>query len=253
MMQLNQFLLIKSNESCQIMNLFLKILRYINGCRCPVCGSNIDISDKPALCAGCCLIWTRECGEVIKGLDKDNKNQFSDAVHDLIYLTYYRPHCNTPSKKMILDLKKHNTRDIYEFLADNLANKFKDRYNGIPRDTIIINVPRSRKAIIKYGFDQAELLAKSVSEKLNLNYIGLIGYKAGRRFIQQKELTSEERRLNALGSYYIKTKKITSIYGKRCILIDDIYTTGATLTACAKLLDDNGAKYVDCAVIAKTV
>lgn len=240
-------------KAVKIMNIILKILRYINGCRCPVCGSNTDISDKPALCASCSFIWTRECEEVIKGLNLDNKNQFSDAVHSLIYLTYYRPHRNTPSKKMILDLKKHNSRDIYEFLANNLANTLMKRYNSIPRNTIIVNVPRSRKAITKYGFDQAELLARSIAGKLNLYYIGVIGYKTGRRFIQQKELTSEERRRNALGAYYIKTKKITSIQGKRCILIDDIYTTGATLAACAKLLDDNGAKYVDCAVIAKTV
>lgn len=236
------------------MNKFYDFIRYINGRRCPVCGRSIDISDKPALCEECLSLWTAERGEVIRDInDGIIYKKPPEAVHCLIFLTYYRSHRNTPSKKMILKLKKHNTRDIYDFLADSLVNELVKRYNGSPCDTVIINVPRSRRAVIEYGFDQAKLLAQSISKKLGIDYTDALGYMTGRRFIQQKKLTSDERKINAAGAYYIKTKRIASFHGKRCILIDDIYTTGATSAACAKLLDGYGAKYIDCAVIAKTI
>lgn len=230
------------------MNKIINILRFINGRRCAVCGCAIDLMNEIELCSLCYSGWLRECEEVSLNPVSDIKNQMS-----LIYLTYYRINRDTPSKSMILALKRHNSRDIYNFLAFNLAETLKKHYHQIPRNTIIINVPRSRKAIIKYGFDQAALLAHSVSDMMNLDYFNVLSYKSGRRLIQQKKLTLEDRRLNALNAYYIKKKNIIKFYGKRCILIDDVYTTGATLAACAKLLTDNGAKNVDCAVIAKTV
>jgi ComF family protein len=236
------------------MNKLFDIIRFINGRRCPVCGRSIDISDKPVLCKECSSIWTEECNEVICDINNGTINKkLPDAIHYMIFLTYYRSYSSTPSKKMILKLKENNTRDIYDFFADRLADEIVRRYNGRPCDTVITNVPRSRKAVIKYGFDQAKLLAQSISKKLGINYTDPLGYKAGRRFIQQKKLTWDERKLNASGAYFIKIKKIASFHGKRCILIDDIYTTGATLAACAKLLDGYGAKYIDCAVIAKTI
>ncbi len=226
------------------------IFRYINGNRCPSCGCDINLSDKPALCSSCCSLWEKEREEAEKNTVK--KNQTSDAIHGMVFLTYYKTKYNSPSKKMILELKKHNYRDIYEFLAFHLSNRLLENYKGCPRDTVIVNVPRSRQAVVKYGFDQSELLAHSVSDMMGLKYVSAIGYKTGRMFIMQKELSLKERRMNALEAYTIQKKKIPLIFGKRCILIDDICTTGATLSACAELLDNNGAKYVDCAVIAKT-
>lgn len=239
--------------------MFVSFIRLIYGSRCPSCGKSSGLPEQSVLCEGCSLLWQNECDEVTESennkneMNKENKILLTDTIHRLIYLTHYRTYRSTVSKKLILDLKKHNYRIIYKFLADNLAKKIKILYNGVPGDTIVINVPRSGKAVIKYGFDQAQLLAKNISGILKSEYVGALAYKPGRRFIQQKMLTPEERRINALDSYYIKTKKIKSIYGKRCILVDDIFTTGATLSACAKLLDENGAKYVDCAFIARTV
>jgi ComF family protein len=234
------------------MNKLFDVIRYINGRRCPACGRSIDISDKPALCEDCFFLWEAERAEVIRDINSGTINKrLPQAIHSLIYLTYYRSHRSTPSKKMILNLKKNSIRDLYDFFAESLVSELVKHYNCI--NTVIINVPRSRKAVIKYGFDQAKLLAQSISVKSGIDYTDALGYITGRRFIQQKKLKPDERKINAAGAYYIKTKKIASFNGKRCILIDDIYTTGATLAACAKLLDDYGAKYIDCAVIAKTI
>ena len=229
------------------MNKIINILRFVNGRRCAVCNCAIELTNDNELCSLCYSNWIRECEETsLHPIEKNKKDS-------LIYLTYYRTYRETPSKSMILSLKKNNSRNIYNFLAFNLSQTLKKHYKGIPRDTIIINVPRSPKAIFKYGFDQAALLAHCVSDMMNLEYIDALGYKTSRRFIQQKKLTLEDRKHNAFNAYYVKNKKTIKIFGKRCILIDDVYTTGATLTACAKLLVDHGAKYVDCAVIAKTL
>lgn len=233
-------------------------LRLINGFRCPVCGRYSDIAkykNKCPLCESCYALWESECREVENETHKRSAiNKQAGAVHSLAYLAYYRPYLDTTAKKLVLDLKKIDSYDIYSFLTDNLVYKLQSYYNNdIPGDAVIINVPRSRKAVSKYGFDQAALLAKNTASKLNIKYINAIGYKPGRRFTQQKKLTQIERTKNAADAYFIKTKKIASFFGKRCILIDDIYTTGATLAACAELLVNHGAKYIDCAVVAKTI
>ena len=57
---------------------------------------------------------------------------------------------------------------------------------------------------------------------------------------------------SALASFLRRLKKQQHISGKRILLIDDICTTGATLSECARVLKDAGAESVVCAAVAKT-
>ena len=67
---------------------------------------------------------------------------------------------------------------------------------------------------------------------------------------EQKKLSKEQRILNIKGAFSIKRK--SNLYGKDIILIDDVTTTGATLTECRKVLKKYGVNKIICLTIAKS-
>ena len=94
--------------------------------------------------------------------------------------------------------------------------------------------------------DQSELIARTVAKELGLPVKRLL--KKRRNTRAQSTLTKEQRRANVLGAYVCVNKD--AVCGKRVLLIDDVFTTGATAQECAKVLLTAGAKSVACAVVA---
>ena len=110
----------------------------------------------------------------------------------------------------------------------------------------IIPVPIHKNRLRSRGFNQAQLLAQHLS-----NIVGISTCKnALQRAKDTKPLAnfSPGIRENVLINAFIANKK--QIQNKRILLIDDIYTTGSTLNACAKVLYENDAAIVKCATFA---
>ncbi len=99
------------------------------------------------------------------------------------------------------------------------------------------------------GYDQAELLARNAGKRLMREPVCVLRKRRG---IQPQSLTGEpeKRRANIAGAYRVTDPEL--IRGKRILLIDDIVTTGATLSECAKTLLLAGAEDVRCATLATT-
>ncbi|MCL1995105.1 MAG: ComF family protein [Defluviitaleaceae bacterium] len=107
----------------------------------------------------------------------------------------------------------------------------------------IIPVPIHKNRMRKRGFNQAHLLAK------HLSYLVFVPV-AKNALIRTKDTKplanfTPAHRQNTLANAFTADKK--QLYDKRILLIDDIYTTGSTLNACAKVLYENGATAVSCA------
>ncbi len=99
----------------------------------------------------------------------------------------------------------------------------------------------------KRGYDQAELIARSVAKELGVEAVRTL--KKVRNAPPQSTLPSAAaRRANVLGAY--KVPDPTMVAGKRILLLDDIITTGATASECAKTLLTAGAKEVNFAAVA---
>lgn len=113
---------------------------------------------------------------------------------------------------------------------------------------IIIAVPISKKKYKIRGYNQSTLLASKIAKNMNIKFEKNIIVKT-KNNTSQSTLTKEKRKQNVKGVYKILNKK--SILNKRILLIDDIYTTGATVNECSKLLKENGAKLIDVFTIAK--
>lgn len=108
--------------------------------------------------------------------------------------------------------------------------------------------PLSKKRRRKRGFDQGELLARTVGECLALPVLPLL--EKSRHTVPQSSLPDgAARRANALGAYSLLPGR--RIEGGRVLLVDDVVTSGATLSECARLLCQGGAKQVLCLTLAQ--
>jgi ComF family protein len=113
---------------------------------------------------------------------------------------------------------------------------------------IITWVPLSKKRIKTRGYDQAELLAEATAA--NLNDTATVTLEKSSDVRPQSELgDAKERRANIDGAYDVINPAL--IEEKCILLIDDIITTGSTLSECAKVLIDEGASRVICACMCR--
>ena len=111
-------------------------------------------------------------------------------------------------------------------------------------------VPLSRRRLRRRGYDQAALLAKLIARHLGQSPVRLL--KKLRDTPPQSQTGSpEKRRSNIAGAYACLWPE--RVQGKRILLVDDIVTTGATLSEAAGVLKKAGAKEVICATLARSL
>ena len=128
-----------------------------------------------------------------------------------------------------------------------VAERVRDNLQG--RYDLISWVPLSRKRYKERGYDQAMLLALSTAQELDGGAVSTL--KKHRDVARQSSMGSaEKRRANISGVYRAADPGL--VEGKRVRLIDDIVTTGSTLSECARILLQSGAKEVVCAAIARS-
>ena len=93
------------------------------------------------------------------------------------------------------------------------------------------------------GFNQAEEIAKVVGEKMTIEVIDAMVRK--RRTKQQSLiLNREEREINVKGAFGVKQSYLKRMRGKKILLVDDVFTSGADMRECTKILKKAGAKIV---------
>ena len=103
-------------------------------------------------------------------------------------------------------------------------------------------VPVSEQRKKQRGYDQAYLIAREAARLWDAEPLPLL--KKIRDNPAQSGLSAEQRKANVLGVYEARNRE--RFAGKRVLIIDDIITTGATLSECARVLRDAGAERVLC-------
>lgn len=111
-------------------------------------------------------------------------------------------------------------------------------------------VPLHTTRLRMRGFNQALLLADIVSRSLSLalDYDNLVRTRPTR---PQVELTGPERSQNVRGAFALK--RPGDVAGRRILLVDDVFTTGATLDECSRVLKQAGARSVTALTLARTM
>ena len=108
-------------------------------------------------------------------------------------------------------------------------------------------VPISKLRKLRRGYDQVQLLADTVGKALGMKPVQLL-VKTRNNPPQSGIAGFAQRRANVLGIY--RAAQPERIQGKRILLLDDVITTGATLSECARVLLTAGAKEIHCGAVA---
>lgn len=214
--------------------------------RCVVCGQS-----SAYICFACaneiqylktpvCL----KCGKITKNGEFCSTCRSKYHLYGIIYSTTYD--C-APVKELLHHLKYNGIVEIGELLGDILAARLIGR---LPfKNMVVVPVPLFRKREQQRGYNQAELIARRLSKRLNLP--GGLALERIKNTSTQVGLHKKERELNVAGDFKCIDSEL--ITGKVVILVDDVVTTGSTMNECAAVLKAAGAKKVIGAAVAKRV
>jgi ComF family protein len=185
----------------------------VSGERCAVCGKQLP-DGRESLCLDC----RRRRHEFIQTI---SVFQYTEAARQCIYRFKYK-----------------NKRE-YAAPLGYLMWKYAGRRIRFYRPEVIIPVPMYAAKKRRRGYNQSELLAQSLARVSGIPCApeALIRTRATR---PMKELTAGERAANLSGAFLADGP----LPWKRVLLLDDIYTSGSTLDACAAALKKGGAREV---------
>lgn len=113
---------------------------------------------------------------------------------------------------------------------------------------VFVPVPSGRKSVMKRGFSTAEIISERLEMRMGIPSVNAVGAVRGKT--EQKSLNARGRRENARKSFFVAKPGL--IAGRRVMLVDDVTTTGSTLSAIAEMLRNSGAADVKAVVFAQT-
>jgi len=207
------------------------ILDFIFPYRCVICGKETEI-----ICS--------KCLKSIKPLNSQKIEPKKGIDKLLCYGAY-----SGSLKKVIISFKFYGKQKIAEILGRKISEMIK-KHLEIQENTIIIPIPLHPLREKERGFNQAKLLSEEVSKNLNI----LCVTDSVSRIKETKymhSLDKKERFKNIKNAF--KITKPEMIKDKNIIVIDDIFTTGATMSQFALLLKSAGCKSVTSAAAALAV
>ena len=113
-------------------------------------------------------------------------------------------------------------------------------------------VPLHPLRLIKRRYNQAAELARPIARRAGLQYLPDALVRTRRTQSQGAARSGVGRKRNVAGAFAVPEARAKQVKGRRILLIDDVFTTGATVQACARVLLKAGARAVDVAVVART-
>ena len=219
------------------------ILDILYPARCAVCHGIVQ--GKGSICPKCRtkLIYIKEpkckkCGKQLDGMEQEycsDCQRFSHSFDRGAAVFAY----DQVMRRSISMFKYHNRREYAKFYAREMQKQCS-HFLKICAPEVILPVPVHGRKKRKRGFNQAELVAKELGKltKIPVDTRYLIRTE---ETTPQKELTRSQRKANLKRAFAVRKKGVSY---KRVLLIDDIYTTGATMDAIAEILRENQTKII---------
>ena len=154
---------------------------------------------------------------------------------------------NDNSKKTILYLKHADGHEVVPFMGNAMLRSIADFKKDID---CIIPVPLHKKRLIKRRYNQSADLSRYISSALNVKmYINVL--LRVKNTESQGTKNFKKRHANIRGAF--STMNIDHIKDKTILLIDDVYTSGATITHCTNALKQAGAKRIIAVTFARVI
>lgn len=201
----------------------------------------IDLLFPPVcLCCGERTQLEPICRKCLTGLEPTNLSDWLEQVtnHDFLDCAYSGWYFNHNFQKLIHELKYSEGRLVAQILGQKLGVLLKEELSNLWVDAIV-PVPLHPARLRERGFNQSTLLGYALAKELGLTCREDI-LRRRRNTVSQTKLGSEERKQNMQNAFTCKTIRNST----RLLLIDDVLTTGSTLSACAEVLKSSGVEFV---------
>ncbi len=140
-------------------------------------------------------------------------------------------------------------------LGTRLASAMAQLEPDAPREMLIVPVPLHRGRMAERGFNQARTLAAEALRRLRISHpawrleLSATSLVRQRSTESQAGLTPRQRRQNLRGAFFVSDPE--AMRGRHVLLVDDIFTTGATARACSRILMEAGAASIRVATLAR--
>ena len=220
---------------------------------CVRCGEAIDPGREFSLCKKCAeeIQWVgesrcRRCGKPMGQFPGENprlQNRVicSDCLRGrAIHRGYISLVYDGDEREMIHRFKFEGRPYYGAALAAMMA---KTLHGEISADHLVVPVPMHREKMRRRGYDQAVILAKKLAKKMDLPYCGKALVRC-RVTDPMMNLAGSGRARNVEDAFRVTERGFEKIAGRRILLVDDIYTSGSTADACAKVLLSAGAEKI---------
>ena len=194
---------------------------------------------------GCCKVCARPVqGETSEYLCEDCERSAPKYDRAACALRF-----EGKARDMLLDFKFNRHLWLAKDFADWLEAAIRARFDASEID-VVIPVPTTVFHYWDRGYNQTEILAREISRRIDRRLDSRsLGRKGSPR--RQSSLTEIERRENVKGTFLVRRPEW--IRGRTVLLVDDILTTGSTVSAAAEALKSSGTSRVLVATLARSV
>ncbi len=202
--------------------------------RCEICHKSASPLYQGALCENC-GVSIRLLGEPLreKALsDFDERPEFNRALCCTAY--------EGSMRELVHHYKFENKKHLHSYFSKLMLSFLRSLEKPVFFDSIC-SVPLEWKRFKERGFNQSELLSRSISDSLGVAHLS--------RFLKRKDSASPQflldknsRKSNVKNVFRVSDKEVFK--DRNLLLIDDILTTGHTASECSKVLKNSGASSV---------
>jgi ComF family protein len=219
--------------------------------KCMVCGKDTEIGSL--FCSECFgnivfvdFPYCRICGKLLDTSYNNeltckmcqNTERFFEAGRSLFLY-------NNSAKSIIMRIKKEADEHVSRKCSQLLYNRYE---NFIEKADLIVPVPSHFSRILRRGFNPSMLISKYIAKISEIPMDAKI-IKRIKRTEYQKNKTLQERQENVKDAFVVNK----NVKNKRILLVDDVMTTGSTISECSKILREHGAKSVKFVTIGSTM
>ena len=206
------------------------------------------------------LLWPRNCEICGRPVDREARYICADCLNRIPFVrpedgmyeiddaaSAVRFECET--REMINGFKFRSHIWLKDDFVDWMEAAARAKFDVAAIDAVVA-IPVTFGHRINRGYDQCALLAKSLAKRIDREFLGRAVARIGHPK-RQSSLSEEERVENVKGTFAVRWPE--HVRGRTLLLVDDIMTTGATLSECAKTLKAAGAWRVWCLTLARSV
>ncbi|MBC8535468.1 ComF family protein [Feifania hominis] len=213
--------------------------------RCPFCGT---LTGREGPCENCerelTLIALPRCHLCGCAADECSCEPPRPEYNAVVAPFYYE----NAVKRGIYRLKFRGAKRAAEPFSAYMADCYEREFAGLGLD-FAVAVPLTKRGRRLRGYNQAQQLARGLCRRIGLPFAEGVLVKL-KDNPPQHRVKRRERVSNVYGVFAVSPK--AQVEGKNILLVDDVKTTGATLSECAKMLKIAGAKSVFCVTLAVT-